>query len=108
MPPLRGSSGQRAPEDHYSPEVVAKTPSAVSAITDIASLISTALSGALLPLAGLPGWARLIAPISPGYWGLRAFEAAFSGSAVPALEGCAVLMGMAVAATVFAAHRLWR
>jgi ABC-2 type transport system permease protein len=87
---------------------VTTTPSSVSAITDITSLISTALSGALLPLAGLPAWARLISPISPGYWGLRAFEAAFGGSTTPALQGCAVLLVMAVAATAFAAQRLWR
>ncbi len=87
---------------------VTSTPSAVSAITDIASLISTALSGALLPLADLPGWARTIAPVSPGYWAMRSFEAAFNGSAGPALEGCAVLLAMAVAATIFAARRLWR
>jgi ABC-2 type transport system permease protein len=87
---------------------VTTTPSAVSAITDIASLISTALSGALLPLADLPGWARLIAPLSPGYWGLRTFTAAFSGAAGPALAGCAVLLAMAAVATAFAARRLWR
>jgi ABC-2 type transport system permease protein len=87
---------------------VTTTPSAVSAITDITSLISTALSGALLPLADLPGWARTMAPISPGYWGLRTFEAAFGGSVGPALAGCGVLLAMAVAATAFAARRLWR
>jgi hypothetical protein len=39
---------------------------------------------------------------------LRSFEAAFTGSVGPALEGCAVLLVMAVAATLFAARRLWR
>jgi len=87
---------------------VTTTPSAVSAITDVASLISTALSGALLPLANLPGWARTIAPISPGYWGLRSFEAAFTGSTGPALLGCLVLLAMGALATGFAARRLWR
>jgi len=87
---------------------VTTTPSAVSAITDIASLISTALSGALLPLADLPGWARTIAPVSPGYWAMHSFEAAFNGSAGPALAGCAVLLAMAVVATTFAARHLWR
>jgi ABC-2 type transport system permease protein len=93
---------------------VTSTPSAVSAATDLASLACTALSGALVPLADLPGWVRHLAPASPAYWAVRGFDAAISGSAGSANSAgsvalsCAVLLGMALLAATVAARRLWR
>jgi ABC-2 type transport system permease protein len=91
---------------------VISTPSAVSAATDLASLACTALSGALVPLADLPGWARLLAPVSPAYWAVRGFDAAIgpatTGAAARTGLSCAVLLAMALLAAMVAARRLWR
>jgi ABC-2 type transport system permease protein len=87
---------------------VTSTPSAVSAATDLTSLGCTALSGALVPLADLPGWVRHLAPASPAYWAVRGFDAAITGAAGPAGLSCAVLLAMALLAATVAARRLWR
>ena len=87
---------------------VLRTPSAVSAATDLASLVSTAFSGALLPLTAMPGWVRAVAPVSPGYWAVRGFDGALQGSTVTTLTSVAVLGALALVAAVFAGRRLMR
>ena len=87
---------------------VLRTPSAMSATTDIASLASGALSGALVPATALPGWARDVAPVAPGYWAVRAFDGALTGAASTTVGACAVLLAIALAAGAFAARRLMR
>jgi ABC-2 type transport system permease protein len=82
------------------------TPSAVSAATDLGSLLSTAFSGALLPLAAMPWWVREIAPFSPGYWVVRGYDGALHASTATALTSCTVLAGVSIVAAGFAAHRL--
>jgi ABC-2 type transport system permease protein len=87
---------------------VARTPSSVSAAGDLASLACTAFSGALFPVAALPGWAQAVAPVSPAYWGVRGFEGALSGAASPVLHSALVLLAVALAGATIAARRLWR
>jgi ABC-2 type transport system permease protein len=87
---------------------VTTTPSAVSAATDLTSLACTALSGALVPLADLPGWLRHLAPVSPAYWAVRGFDAALDGAPGRTALSCAMLLGMALLAASVAARRLWR
>jgi ABC-2 type transport system permease protein len=87
---------------------VTSTPSAVSAITDAVSFACTAFSGALLPLSAMADWARAIAPVLPGFWVVRGFEAALDGSVVAVLTSAAVLLGLAAVAVAVAARRLWR
>lgn len=87
---------------------VLRTNSAVSAVTDIGTLASTALSGALVPLAELPVAIRTIAPFSPGYWAVRGFDGALHGAVGPTLTSAAVLAALALAAATFAARRLMR
>jgi ABC-2 type transport system permease protein len=87
---------------------VTRTPSSVSAATDLMSLLSTALSGALLPLAALPFWARAITPISPGYWAVHGFDAAMHGDTRTSLLSGAALLGVTVLVGWFAARRLMR
>jgi ABC-2 type transport system permease protein len=87
---------------------VLHTPSAMSATTDIASLASGALSGALVPATALPGWARDLAPVAPGYWAVRAFDGALTGTVWTTVGACAVLLAVALAAGTFAARRLMR
>lgn len=72
---------------------------------DIGGLLLSALGGALVPLSSLPGWARAIAPGSPGYWAMSALRSAVTGETGGALRACAVLLAMAL---TFGAVACWR
>jgi ABC-2 type transport system permease protein len=80
----------------------------LSAVTDIGSLLLTCLGGALVPLAAMPGWARAIAPVSPGYWATRGLRGALTGDTPTTLVSVAILIGVATAAAGIAALRLSR
>lgn len=75
---------------------------------DIGGILFSALGGALIPPAELPGWARAIAPSSPGYWAMGALRSALDGQATATLRDTAVLAGIAVAACALAAWRMSR
>ncbi|MCO6004145.1 ABC transporter permease [Actinoallomurus purpureus] len=51
----------------------------LGAIADITAMIMTALSGALVPLTGLPHWIGDLAPALPAYWAVHGFQAALGG-----------------------------
>jgi ABC-2 type transport system permease protein len=59
---------------------LARSPGQLSAAGDIFALLTTILAGALVPVTLLPGGLHHLAPISPGYWALKAYEAALTGS----------------------------
>jgi ABC-2 type transport system permease protein len=75
---------------------------------DIGSLLFSALGGALIPAAELPGWARAIAPGSPGYWAMGALRSALRGQAGPTVRDAAVLAGVAAVAGTVAVWRMSR
>jgi ABC-2 type transport system permease protein len=75
---------------------------------DIGGLLFSALGGALIPAAELPGWARAIAPGSPGYWAMGALRSALRGQAGPTVRDAAVLVAIAAAAGAVAAWRMSR
>lgn len=75
---------------------------------DIGGLLFSAMGGALIPPSELPGWARSIAPASPGYWAMGALRAALHGQAAATLRDSAVLAALAVAACGLAAWRMSR
>jgi ABC-2 type transport system permease protein len=75
---------------------------------DIGGLLFSALGGALIPAAELPGWAQAIAPASPGYWAMAALRSALHGQAGPALRDAAVLVAVAAVAGAFAVWRMSR
>jgi ABC-2 type transport system permease protein len=58
---------------------LARSTAQLSAGGDIAAVLNTILGGALVPVALLPAWIRAASPISPGYWAMRGYEAAFTG-----------------------------
>jgi ABC-2 type transport system permease protein len=87
---------------------VARSGSGLSAMVDIGSLACTGLGGAFVPLSLLPGWARVIAPASPGYWAMRAMRGAMTGNLAVAATGWFALAGFALLATAVAAARLRR
>jgi ABC-2 type transport system permease protein len=82
-----------------------RSQSQLNAAYDIGGVVLTALGGALVPLATLPGWARAAAPASPGYWAMSALGSALRGEAGPTLRAAAVLLAVAV---LFAALAAWR
>ncbi|GAA1419025.1 hypothetical protein [Catellatospora coxensis] len=61
-----------------------------------------------MPLSLLPGWARTIAPASPGYWALQALGGAATGDTAAVLRGCGVLLLIAPATGLYAAWRMNR
>lgn len=73
---------------------------------DIGGLLFSALGGALIPSGELPGWARMIAPASPGFWAMGALRSALRGQATATLRDAAVLVGVAAAACALAAWRM--
>jgi ABC-2 type transport system permease protein len=85
-----------------------RSQSELSVSYDIGGLLFSALGGALIPPGELPGWARVIAPVSPGYWAMGALRSALSGQVTPTLRDSAVLAGVAVAACALAAARMGR
>ena len=75
---------------------------------DIGGVLFSALGGALIPAAELPGWARAIAPASPGYWAMAALRSALRGQAGPTARDAAVLVVVAAIAGAVAAWRMSR
>lgn len=73
---------------------------------DIGGLLFSALGGALIPAAELPGRAHAIAPGSPGYWAMGALRSALRGQAGPTIRDAAVLVAIAAAAGTVAAWRM--
>jgi ABC-2 type transport system permease protein len=71
-----------------------RSPAQLSAAGDIAVVLTSILGGALVPAAWLPGWLRVLGPISPGYWAMRCYRAALDGPATVSVSGAAI--GLAV------------
>lgn len=61
-----------------------------------------------MPLAAMPGWARHMAPVSPGYWAMTALRGAVAGEPAGTLRAVGVLLGLAVIAGGLAAWRISR
>jgi ABC-2 type transport system permease protein len=87
---------------------VARSQSELNVGYDIGGLLLSAMGGALVPLAELPGWARAAAPASPGYWAMTAMRSALQDQAVSTLRAAAVLVAIAVAAGAAATWRISR
>jgi ABC-2 type transport system permease protein len=85
--------------------LVARSYGELSASYDIGGMALGCLGGALVPLADLPHWVRVFAPVSPGYWAMEALRAATQGQAVTTVTASAVLGAFTVAGCVIAALR---
>jgi len=53
---------------------VANTQALFNAFAYLGALLLAGLGGALVPFSTLPGWARAIAPATPTYWAVSAYE----------------------------------
>jgi ABC-2 type transport system permease protein len=76
---------------------LARSPAQLSAAGDLIAILTTVLAGALVPASLLPGWLRLVAPASPGYWAVHAYRAAITG---PTTTLARPLLMMAVFGTI--------
>lgn len=75
---------------------------------DIGGILFSALGGALIPQAELPGWSRTIAPVSPGYWAMAAMRSALRGQTMATIRDAAVLCFLGISAGAIAAWRMNR
>jgi ABC-2 type transport system permease protein len=80
--------------------------SELNAAYDVGGVLLSALGGALVPLAQLPGWAQAIAPASPGYWAMSILRAALLGHAAGMLRPASVLLAIGVVAGTIAVWRI--
>jgi hypothetical protein len=84
---------------------ILRSQSELNVAYDIGGVLLSALGGALVPLSRLPGWARAIAPGSPGYWAMSALRSGVSGEAAGTLRACGVLLAIGL---VFGTLACWR
>lgn len=87
---------------------IVRSQSELAVCYDIGGVALTALAGGLVPLTALPGWARAIAPASPGYWALAALRSAIASQPAGMLRACGVLLAIAVGAGALACWRISR
>lgn len=87
---------------------VARSHSELAVFYDLGGLVLTTLGGALIPLSMMPGWARALAPVSPGYWAMDSYGAALTGDVGGLLRDVAVLLVLGVAAGAVASWRITR
>lgn len=87
---------------------LARSHSELAVFYDLGGITLTVLGGALLPLSMMPGWARAIAPVSPGYWAMRALNSALAGRVGDMFTPLLVLLTLAVVAGFIACWRITR
>jgi len=78
----------------------------LAAVQDVGGLVLTGLGGALVPLSLLAGWVRHVAPVSPGYWGVRGITAALTADSAGVWRSVAVLFTVAAAGFVISVRRV--
>jgi ABC-2 type transport system permease protein len=87
---------------------VLRSQSELNVAYDIGGILFSAMGGALIPPSELPGWARSIAPASPGYWAMGALRSALHGQALATLRDAGVLAVVGIGACGLAAWRMSR
>jgi ABC-2 type transport system permease protein len=73
---------------------------------DIGGVLLSALGGATVPRAELPGWAQAISPISPGYWSMSGLHSALLGQTAGTIRAASVLLAIAAVMGTLAAWRI--
>lgn len=87
---------------------MARSHSELAVFYDLGGVVLTTLGGALIPLSMMPGWARALAPVSPGYWAMDSYGAALTGNMPALLRDVAVLLVLGVVAGAAASWRITR
>jgi ABC-2 type transport system permease protein len=86
----------------------ARSHSELAVFYDLGGITLTVLGGALLPIWMMPGWARVLAPASPGYWAMQALRAALAQQIGPMFQALLVLFTLACVAGFVACRRITR
>ncbi|NUP77041.1 MAG: ABC transporter permease [Nonomuraea sp.] len=84
---------------------VVRGPGELTTLCNVGALSVSALGGALVPFAMMPDWARVIAPVSPGYWATTMMRAAVRGDVAGTVRPAAVLLALGLAASLYAWRR---
>jgi ABC-2 type transport system permease protein len=85
-----------------------RTNGQLDAAKDLGAITLSLLGGALVPHAILPGWLPHVAGVSPAYWAISGYRAAFEGDGMTVLAWLGVLVALMVAGGAFAAWRITR
>ena len=85
-----------------------RSPAELVAAQDVGGLVLTGLGGALVPLSLMPHAAQVLAPLSPGYWGVTGLLGALQGDRAAVLRSVLVLVVIALAAWAVAVRRVRR
>jgi ABC-2 type transport system permease protein len=86
----------------------ARTNNQLSSITDVSGLLLSSLGGAVVPTALMPGWLRVVTPLSPAHWGVQALQGALLGRTGDALVAAVVLVSVAAVLGSLACWRINR
>lgn len=80
----------------------------VNAVTNLGAMVAGGLGGGFVPVDALPEWVQPIAPISPVYWAMEAYNTAVldGGGASDVLAPVGVLAGFALVFGVIALRGL--
>ncbi len=73
---------------------------------DLVAITFSSIGGTLLPVSLMPGWARAIAPFSPGYWGLSIIRAGVQGHPAGVLRAAPVCLAIGIVTGAIATYRL--
>jgi ABC-2 type transport system permease protein len=87
---------------------VARSRGELAVASDLGAMLVGSVGGALIPVAIMPGWARHIAPASPGYWAISLLRAALDDHPAGMVRPALVLLAIAAGAGAFATYRLAR
>lgn len=75
-----------------------RTINQVNAIVNLGAMLFGGLGGALVPVEQLPGWAQVVAPLTPSYWAMQGHRAVFleTGGIADVMKPVGVLLGASV------------
>ena len=78
---------------------LARSQAQYNAFAYLGALVLAGIGGALTPFETLPGWAQTIAPVTPTYWAVKAFEKVIlrGGSLSEVVTELAALAGFGIA-----------
>ncbi|MHB1787054.1 MAG: ABC transporter permease [Acidimicrobiales bacterium] len=86
---------------------ICKTILQLNAIANLGAIVLAGIGGAIVPTTTLPGWAKSIAPFTPGHWAMRGFRNVILDGA--GFAGVATSIGVLLAfSAAFVAVAAWR
>ncbi|TML40984.1 MAG: ABC transporter permease [Actinobacteria bacterium] len=83
---------------------VSRTVMQLNAFANLGGMVLAGVGGSLAPASALPGWARVLAPMTPTYWAMRGFRQVIlhHGGPLAGVEPIAVLVAFSVGFVIIA------